>query len=1452
MDEKAGHIQDKVYEPEMAANFFERLRGISGLVPNYRKIYEELNQVFMSFLDQNTNFVRVRFGGAWPKTDYLLKEHHASPYLRRITNDARVRFRERNERKDKELEEYYLYDFRALCEFISLVTSTPVPEAFKRLYPLEEKKSRQPALLKEYARMIVDSWDEAFIYGDIDGLEETKVFYAYDGMPNSLYSNLYYNYDWTYIKDTLHRGTQLNLIRPRKEGDTVLPELIILEPDFLVDISSIASCFENYSHSPYIYLLNKIKPYTHTEAILLGNFASQMLDSEIYLRPEEHSYREDAWRFFKDNAFSFLPVSIDQGFHDEAKSQMRNIHNAIHEDLPKRIKQFNKDKVILEPSFFSEMLGLQGRMDLLQLDYKLLIEQKSGKCGFPQNDPNTPVKKEQHYVQMLLYMLLIRYNFRKRYERNDRKLYEFLLYSKYKNSLLALDTAPELVYEAIKLRNGIVRQEYLYADGGARILGDITADGLNTKRAANRLWNDYQKPQIEELLSPIHNASALEQAYYYRFMTFLETEHLLAKIGNNTKENSGFASKWYNSLESKLQAGDIYDRLTLMSPSPRHQGWVEEVSLRFDERGSGENANFRIGDIVALYPYKDGEEPDLRRTMVLRCTIKDIKADEITLYLRSSQTGPHIFHYQENKNALWAIEHDFFESSFNSLYRGMYAFLSAPQERKDLLLSQREPEIDETLSLNGEYGSFNELALRVKQAKDFFLIIGPPGTGKTSFGLVNTLKEELSNPDSSILLLAYTNRAVDEICEKLVNLVKEDAMNGFIRIGSKFSCSDAYKPYLLSEKLQPGESLSRFKEAVLAERVFVGTTTAINSHIELLKLKCFNLVIIDEASQITEPQIMGLLSAEYEKGRSAISKFVLIGDHKQLPAVVQQSADESRVEEPLLKKILLTDCRFSLFERLLQKYKSDKRVVYRLTAQGRMHHDIALFSNVSFYHNTLTEAEERQWKKLDGKTRGENGIEDLLTTRRVAFIAVPSPENSVSDKVNLNEAKVIAATVVKIYELHRKGFDAKKTIGVIVPYRSQITAIRSAIGEYEIDVLRHVTIDTVERYQGSQREYIIYGFTIQKYYQLSFLTSLSFEEDGDIIDRKLNVALTRAREHLLLVGNPELLTNNFTFFKLMELIRGKHGYFAIDPSKYVTGEFGVPDLPDGDLNLSRATYTLGQKYNEAYRRLVQEPIVAESEGWPDLVLGRDMQTNLNAIGYGRINFSNQLSLFNDDVGVEFNPREQVLLYCYYIMRMHYCSGKALFSTYRKWMETYILAYGGRLQFIDIGCGPATSGIAFTEAFLTDAPNMLYTGIDISVEMKKMGSAFLQSTQGEKLRIRMIESFSELNKKYWDSCSELPTLIIFNFSYFFSNISARFAGELGQMIGETMHDYPLNKFLFIIQHSENDSKINSYKAFQSKIEPYVNRVKREKSTFNYFLNHQERTLPFCYEILESAR
>lgn len=1437
-DSHQDSLERGVYDPEAATNFFDELEAALRYRPDYPKVYQAMNKTFRKCLNQKINQNLISFGGDFAKTDYLLKEYDAPRRLVKSTNDTRVRLRNRGKLPATVLQRFCLYDLKNLCQFIAFVYQTDIPKRLVDLFPTEKVPSFTPALIGDCMRGIVEQWDDEFVYvqteESTDG-ELRKVCYAH--------GNRNYNFPWTYLKILFREGAQLNLVRPREDNGIIYPELIIYEPDFLVNISTVAHCFTNYADSPYVELIKKFEPQANSDAIVLGNFAGQLLDETIHQVPLANGYADSAKDFFHHHAVSLLTLKDSGKFHQEGNRQKNNIIRAVHESLPPMLGSFNSKDGIVEPSFFSEMLGLQGRMDYLQLDFKVLMEQKSGKGAYPQNYQGKARQLEEHYVQLLLYMALIRYNFREIYERNGKQLHAFLLYSKYHDSLLGLGFAPELIFKAFKIRNQLVWMELNQTrPNGYRILERLTPEKLNQKQVVNTLWNDYQCPQITAFLSNIKKASELEKAYYFRFLTFIANEHVMSKLGNQTRENSGFAATWLDSVEDKRQAGNIYDRLTLVSPDSHTTGRISLVELRFSETEDNDMSNFRVGDVVILYPYAEGQEPDARKTMVHRCSIEAIGTDTIRLSLRNVQSDNRVFMRQEGM--LWAIEHDFIESSYSALYRGMQAFLTAPKERRDLILLQREPETDPAITLNGDYSDFNDLALRVKQARDLFLIIGPPGTGKTSFGMLYTVKEELSDPEASVLLLSYTNRAVDEICGKLV----EEGID-FIRVGSELGCAEAYRDKMLNAKARQCGSLGEFRRTLLSNRVMVGTTSSFNNHMVLFDLKQFSLAVIDEASQILEPHLMGLLSAQ-KGGVPVIRKFVLIGDHKQLPAVVQQSQLVSRVDDALLQNIHLTDCRLSLFERLLRQYAGNPQVTYMLRKQGRMHHDIALFPNYAFYRNQLQEVPRpHQHVCLPLIGEGTDGITDLLRTRRIAFIAAEAPKDTPSDKVNPIEADMIAAIVVHIYALEADHFDVNRTVGVIVPYRNQIATIRKTIDRYDIPLLHDITIDTVERYQGSQRKYIIYGFTIQQYSQLSFLTSHVFEDfDGSIVDRKLNVAMTRAEEHLLLVGNAELLSNNFTFYKLIEYVRSRHGFFRVRRDDFVAGRFEVPPYDVVEQDLSKATYTVTEKFREAFDRHILLPVREGSgEEWPDRIFGYDMATNLNAIGYGRASFNSRLQMVD---GKELSAERQVLVYGYYLLRQYYGSSRTLFTSFKPWLDKQIASFDGRVQMIDIGCGPATSGMAFAELFHDSVPLLVYTGVDTSEAMRQLGQKMLEDMFDGRLFVQMNSSFGDLNASFWEGCSDLPSLIVFNLSYLFSNVSAMFAEELARQISEVMRRYPLNRYVFFMQQADIDSRLNACQVFRRILEPLTIVIQEETAAYGYVLNQQEHTMPFHYCVLSS--
>lgn len=964
----------------------------------------------------------------------------------------------------------------------------------------------------KYLRIHIDRIEEESLYGHTNAVEECRI---------SLHSPE--GGDHRYIISLLQPGSQVNIGDYKIIEDIYHPRFIILEPDYLVDVSAIAACCESYGNTHLTHLINRLKPMVHTEAILLGHFASQLLDEEVH-GMHNRPYRDSVMDFFRRYTLPLLVANVSDSFHDQVRSQRENIHQAFTHRLTQR-----DGEAILEPSFISEIYGLQGRMDYLQSDYSLLIEQKSGKCGWPQQHPHIPIERASHAMQMVLYSAVV-----EQLSKDNHAPLTCLLYSKYQQALLPLASSHELLYEALKIRNHIVHAEYGYVHEGYEFLSELTPDDLNTHSTTSSLWLRYQRPQIEQTLSPLHTTDDMERAYYYRMMQFVSREHLYSKVGSSSTGEHGFASKWHDTLEEKLSKGDICHRLHLITPEEGHKGRVEHLLFSFDEDTDLQASNFRQGDIVVLYPYEEGTNPDVRQRIIYRCVLTEIKPQAIQLTLRAPQTEAHVLLRDADKP--WAIEHDFMESSYGSSYRALHAFLSMPRERRDLLLLRREPHIDVSFQLRGDYGEFNSLVLRAKQARDIFLLVGPPGTGKTSYGLMSILREELiSAPGCSVLLLAYTNRAVDEICSKLT-----EAGLDFIRIGNPHSCPTEYHPYLLESAVASSSSLSEVSQHITQARIVVGTAMTLNGHNELFSLKRFTLAIVDEASQLLEPHLLGLIGAMHE-GQSAIGRFVFIGDHKQLPAVVKQTVKESQVDHPLLHEALLTNCRESLFERMFKRYGNDEHIAYMLHRQGRMHHDIASFPNEAFYHGLLTEAKHEQYHQL---TNGlaEDAILPQLFTHRVAFIDITNPEASPTDKSNLAEAQLIADIAASTYHIYKENFNPQSTLGIIVPYRNQIAAVRHAIASHGIASLNDITIDTIERYQGSQREVIIYGFTVHHTSQLEFLTEQTFMEGNIPIDRKLNVAMTRARQHLFMVGDATLLRTNRLFANLLDFVHSKGGF----------------------------------------------------------------------------------------------------------------------------------------------------------------------------------------------------------------------------------------------------------------------------------------------------------------------
>lgn len=1087
------------------------------------------------------------FGNLSSQVEALCRLHHIAPKdvvaihkMRRHSNSAAPI-----------LPDDIAYDCRALALFVSAVFQEAIPDTLVGKLPTHGRITENIQIVNyRYIRCIVRAWDEQTIQVAVINQDSSEELLMVDYMNTAEYV------DFSYLRSLLREGMQLNLLDCTVTRKKVIPRLIVVEPDYLVDISSIANCFESYGHHPLLFTVKRMGERPNSKHIVLGNFAGSALD-DIINHPTDYTIKDTFRSNFREKALDFAtcPDFNAVEFKQAAEQQVANIQEIVNE----LFQSFEREKAILEPSFVCERLGLQGRIDLMTTDLKLLVEQKSGKNIFIERqykNPHGSLHVEKHYVQLLLYYGILQYNF----QLNPKDAHIELMYSKYPlpNGLLEVEPLQKLIREAMKFRNQAVATEYWMAENGFhRLLPLMTPQVLNIEKQNDAFYQRYLLPQLTEVLAPLHQLSELERAYFTRMMTFVIKEQLVSKVGAQEGVGNSNADLWNMPLAEKKDTGNIYTELTITdkSCSSSFNGY-DTITLNVPQQGIDFLPNFRRGDMVYLYAYKKNEEPDVRKSILFKGSLQEIHTSSIVVHLNDGQQNPNLI-----AGECFALEHAGSDIGGTSAIRSLYTFITSDVERRQLLLGQRAPRADKSLVLSRSYHpDYDEIILKAKQAQDYFLLIGPPGTGKTSQALQYLVREQLAekpkvqstnpndhspkvNGQSSILLLAYTNRAVDEIC----NMLSEHELD-YIRIGNEYSCDPKYSDHLLQEVLDENTTLNSIKSTLSEAQIIVATTSTINSRSALFNIKHFDLVIIDEASQILEPNIVGILTARQEEGR-AIDRFILVGDHKQLPAVVQQQGSlEMEGSDKRLDSIHLSSCANSLFERLILTERAAGRTDFigTLHKQGRMHPDIADFANRKFYAKEQLECvplAHQLETELSYNEESEDALDNMLKAHRMIFIpSMPCKQLNISEKVNTDEARIIADLLRRLFRQMNKDFDPQKSVGVIVPYRNQIAMIRKEIERLEIPALEGISIDTVERYQGSQRDVILYSFTIQSRYQLDFLTANTFYEEGQAIDRKLNVAITRARKQLILTGNESTLRQNQLFAELIDYIKEKDGY----------------------------------------------------------------------------------------------------------------------------------------------------------------------------------------------------------------------------------------------------------------------------------------------------------------------
>ncbi len=893
------------------------------------------------------------------------------------------------------------------------------------------------------------------------------------------------------------------------------PRAFIFEPDFLVDITAIAECFKPYGTEEFLYFIKKFKPRSTSHYILLGNIANYFLD--LIVSDLKITFEQAFASVFKLDPLAFALMNDRELKELMAKSKAHFfvLKKVIADDLPKR--KINVQEVVLEPSFFSEKFGIQGRLDLFYYSSRQtnIIELKSGKPYMT----NTYGLNINHYIQTLLYDLLVKSVYGSVAANN------FILYSSQQDRPLRY--APVIRAqqdESLRTRNEIVIIE-------KRLL---SLDPYSTSTWIDTLKVDqfpkitgFSRSDFEQFVKAYQQLNASEKTYFKLFVRFIATEHHIAKTGiQGAEQANGMASLWLNTLDEKESRFEIISHLEIMDIQ---FSTGDLPVIQFSKtKYTNPLANFRQGDIVVLYPQNASSDAILVN-QIYKGTIVSLEANSITIRLRNQQVNRDQF----SKEKRWNLERDLIDSSFNTLYRGLFAWANTQPGQRNLLMGiqpPRKPENRVSLKLpEGMTDEQKEVCEKIVAAKDYYLLWGPPGTGKTSVILKNLCGYYLEHTSQKVLLLAYTNRAVDEMCAALESLPGFNTEQ-YLRIGSRYSTAPDYRDRLLSSKMEKLSTRQELLDLLKQKRIIVSTIASLSGKMELFKILVFDLAIVDEASQILDPGLIGILPR--------MPKWILIGDHKQLPAVVAQASNHTVVKDELLNQYGIRNLSNSLFERLIQRsiHAGWEWAGGKLTYQGRMHRNIMEFPSQQFYGGSLKVlnnnpglfkqlTEELQWSIPAGAAT----LANLLATKRVAYLPTQIDMND-HQKTNIYEAEAVVKVIQTFQNLHAYNNIPKDyySIGVITPYRAQIALIIDTMRKYDLDPSNY-SIDTVERYQGGARDIVIISLCTNQFRQLE--TMISKSDEG--VDRKLNVALTRARFHLVIIGNLEILSQDKNYRDLL-------------------------------------------------------------------------------------------------------------------------------------------------------------------------------------------------------------------------------------------------------------------------------------------------------------------------------
>ncbi|XP_023143843.1 putative helicase mov-10-B.2 [Amphiprion ocellaris] len=425
------------------------------------------------------------------------------------------------------------------------------------------------------------------------------------------------------------------------------------------------------------------------------------------------------------------------------------------------------------------------------------------------------------------------------------------------------------------------------------------------------------------------------------------------------------------------------------------------------------------------------------------------------------------------------------------------------------------------------------------------LVFGPPGTGKT-VTLVEAMHQvSRADPSAHILACAPSNSACDLLCERL--MVHMDSHQVYRLYASSRDPSTIPKNLLKYCNWDEGQDSFVFpvKEILMKYKIIVTTMITAGRLVSgAIPVGHFSHVFVDEGGQAVEPEciiaIAGLLSAE--KGQ-----LVLAGDPKQLGPILRSPfALQHGLGLSLLERLMKHN---ALYQKSADSGHFDTRFVTKLLRNYRSHAAILKIPNELFYENELQVFAD-QWEReayCSWEYLPKKGFPIIFH----GVMGKDEREANSPSFFNVSEIEVLVDYLTKLMETQgKKGLPklSAKDIGIIAPYRKQVEKIKKALKSVSAlsrwNDLKELKVGSVEEFQGQERKIIMIS-TVR-----SCINYIKMDKDFNIgflsDEKRFNVAVTRARSLLIIVGNPVILNKDPTWEKFINYCVKENAYTGFD------------------------------------------------------------------------------------------------------------------------------------------------------------------------------------------------------------------------------------------------------------------------------------------------------------------